>query len=828
MQTNLKLSELLLISETKIDESFPLTQFTLEGFSTPFRADRNSQGGGLIIYIRDDIPSKEIKVKNLPSDIEGIFIDVIIGKNKWLLMGGYNPQKEKISYYLSHVSKVIDKCMRNYDNIILLGDFNVATSADIMNDFCQMYGLDNLINEPTCYKNVNNPSSIDVMLTNRKSCFQDSITIETGLSDHHKMTLSVLKTFFRKKDPKIVNYRSYKKFNENLFRDELNSTLLNLDNVNMNYDEFKDIFMQILNKYAPMKKKCIRGNNAPFMNKTLCKAFMHRSKLKNKFNKIPTEDNKRLYEKQRNFCVSLLKKEKRNYYNNLDLKNFDDNKTFWQRIKPLFSDKMKDTANDITLVENDIITSDNKEVAEKFNNFFNEAVENLDVELYLTEYMGDQLTCNLQEKLDKYDDHENENVKLDTKFSFSDITFQEFENEILKLDIKKAVQEDDIPAKVLIKTHDIVSNHLSKYYNKAKNNQNYPASLKLANVVPVHKKDERTLMKNYRPVSLLPIVSKLFERNMYNQILAYIDKFLSPYLFGFRKGHSTEQCLIIMLEAWKKALDEKKNAGAILTDLSKAFDCLNHDLLTAKLRAYGFDQDALIFIYSYLKERRQRTKIGSSYSTWKEIKYGVPQGSILGPLLFNIFLNDIFYFINNTKIANYADDNTTYSMDENVPNLLNILENETTALLEWFKSNEMKSNEDKCHLLIINHEDENCVKLGKENIVGISSVDLLGIKIDKNLNFNEHVSKLTKKGNQKLHALARISKYLCKDKLKVIMKTFINSQFNYCPLTWMFHNRTLNNKINRLHERALRLAYDNDSSSFQELLNLDNSMTVHH
>ena len=122
-------------------------------------------------------------------------------------------------------------------------------------------------------------------------------------------------------------------------------------------------------------------------------------------------------------------------------------------------------------------------------------------------------------------------------------------------------------------------------------------------------------MKNYRPVSLLPIVSKLFERNMYNQILAYIDKFLSPYLFGFRKGHSTEQFLIIMLEAWKKALDEKKNAGAILTDLSKAFDCLSHDLLTAKLRAYGFDHDALIFIYSYLKERRQRTKIGFSYST---------------------------------------------------------------------------------------------------------------------------------------------------------------------------------------------------------------------
>ena len=180
--------------------------------------------------------------------------------------------------------------------------------------FCQMYRLDNLINEPTCYKNVNNPSSIDVMLTNRKSSFQDSITIETGLSDHHKMTLSVLRTFFRKKDPKIVNYRSYKKFNENLFRDELKNTLLNIDNANMNYDEFKDIFMKILNKYAPRKKKCIRGNNAAFMNKTLCKAFMHRSKLKNRFNKIPTEDNKKLYEAEKFLCFSIKKGKKELLY----------------------------------------------------------------------------------------------------------------------------------------------------------------------------------------------------------------------------------------------------------------------------------------------------------------------------------------------------------------------------------------------------------------------------------------------------------------------------------------------------------------------------------
>ena len=261
--------------------------------------------------------------------------------------------------------------------------------------------------------------------------------------------------------------------------------------------------------------------------------------------------------------------------------------------------------------------------------------------------------------------------------------------------------------------------------------------------------------------------------------------------------------------------------------MSKAFDSLSHDLLIAKLSAYGFDKESLEFINSYLKERKQRTKVGTYYSTWKSIKCGVPQGSILGPLLFNIFLNDIFYFIRSVSIANYADDNILYATENNVKSLLKTLELETNLLLDWFRINEMKPNEDKCHLLVINQENVS-VTLGNGNISCSSTVELLGIKIDDKLNFNEHVSTLCKKGNQKLHALARISKYMSKDKLKLIMKAFIISQFNYAPLTWMFHSRTLNNKINRLHERSLRLVYNEDNLTFQELLDLDYSMTIHH
>ena len=413
--------------------------------------------------------------------------------------------------------------------------------------------------------------------------------------------------------------------------------------------------------------------------------------------------------------------------------------------------------------------------------------------------------------------------------TFFEESNDDFKKEIQKLDQNKSTTYKGIPAKALKLALDESNEFLVKVWNEEiLVSSLFPNALKLADVTPAFKKDDKLQAKNYRPVSVLPSVSKLFERVMQKQISSFIDPFLSPFLSGYRKGFSTQTSLMSLLEKWKMCLDNRGYSAAILMDLSKAFDTINHELLIAKLFAYGFSKTSLKLIHSYLSDRKQRIKVNNSFSEWCELLLGVPQGSVLGPLLFNIYLNDLFFLLKDIDVCNFADDTTPYFCHEELNVVLEKLEIHSDFCIKWFENNFMKLNTDKCHLLVSGHKHEKCwARVGDDQIWEENKVKLLGVTIDNQLSFENHINNICTKANRKLSVLSRMGSILDFEKKRLMFKAFIESQFKYCPLSWFFHSRKSNTKINKIHERSLRLVYNDYVSTFEQLLEKDNSFTIH-
>ena len=262
-------------------------------------------------------------------------------------------------------------------------------------------------------------------------------------------------------------------------------------------------------------------------------------------------------------------------------------------------------------------------------------------------------------------------------------------------------------------------------------------------------------------------------------------------------------------------------------DLPKAFDILDHSLLIAKLEAYGFDSLSLEFMTNYLPNRKQRFKVGNCFSAWRKIT-GVPQGSIPAPLLFNIFINDIFLFAKNSTLCNYAEGNTQFSCKKTFDQVINNLQTDFRTLKVWFYDSFLVLDPKKCYFMTLGNGNNLCDFSCDDIIIKNSlSEEILGLTIDNNLDFSDHISNICKTANQKLNALLRVSANMNSDKCTLLLNSFIKSQFSYCPLIWMFCNRKSMKKVDKIQKLYLRLMTNNYELSYEKLLDLTNEISPH-
>ena len=313
-------------------------------------------------------------------------------------------------------------------------------------------------------------------------------------------------------------------------------------------------------------------------------------------------------------------------------------------------------------------------------------------------------------------------------------------------------------------------------------------------------------------------------------MLNHVNIIISKYISAYRKGHSCQNVLLKLTEEWRTNLDQNNVTGALLIDLSKAFDCLPHDLLIAKLAAYGFEKHTINLLFSYLTKRKQGVKIKDNTSDFLEILSGVPQGSILGPILFNIFLNDMIYFTNSTNPNNYADDNTLSASESSISDLIKTLEKGGGEAIDWLTQNKMIANPDKFKAIILkkNRSDTSGIslKIDNQEIKTSKTVELLGVELDNELSFRKHISELCKSAGAKINAIKRLGGRLDKKERKLLIDTHVISYFNYCSTVWHFCGKVEIHKMEKLHERCIRFIYKEYDMNYFQLLKAKNLKTL--
>ena len=827
----IKKPHLIMISEVK-PKNFTRTltkkEYEIDGYQLESVNLTTKHGRGLFSYIRDGIDYKEI---NLGNDFcEYHALEFQINSHETLLTINVYRSGSSSDENTSMLNDLLRKVARDkkYKYIVIAGDINFrridwprnyCNSSENSNDFLFLEAVKDSfmtqhVDEPTRGRGQDTPSTLDILLTGSDDIVEDlEIDAPLGKSDHSVIWATIvcnLQTKPTTKTKYLYNKADYTKLKEelNVNWGEIFENLETPQDVNEMWGTFKNRMNQALDNCVPKRTITIGGNNKQ-RHKALDKRLLAKIKRKKRLweRYIKTQDGIAYlqYCKVRNQLRAATRKAQKQIEKNIAKQAKANPKLFWCYVNS--RTKSRSAIPDLLLDDDSQIpkfTTTDQEKAERFNEFF-ASVFNSDPGSY-------------NKALPRRTEDTMSRIIVDT---------EDVKKRLQKLNVNKSQGPDGLHPRILREASEQIAAPLAAIYTASINSGTIPDDWKLANVTAIYKnKGKKNVAGNYRPVSLTSIACKLLESIVREQIMEFLKKgkLLSNKQFGFLGGRSTTLQLLKVLDEWTSILDQGGTIDVIYFDFMKAFDKVHHGRLLAKLKSYGIDGLLHSWIESFLSDRKQRVVVNNSQSDWASVTSGVPQGSVLGPLLFVLFINDLPEVIDkDSSMYLFADDTKLFREIRKIGDS-EVLQFDINSMDEWGDEWQMFYHPSKCNVLKLGKRITELNDTFQPYILKNTMLDVvtsekdLGVTIDVDLTFEQHIIDKVNKANKVAGIIRRTFQHLDADMFMKLYKALVRPHLEYANQVWAPQTRKHIELLENVQRRATKMIPGFYTLSYEERL----------